>query len=392
MRERSLEDGASRNESATGDHSLWEQGMSGSGAKPRDLYEFLAADSDADLSTQVIHNGESPYASAFPIYQANTVEGIYIRMRNPTVEALEEKMRSLEGGAATVALGSGMAAVSHTLLGLLGAGDRIVVHRAVFIGVQTLLKDYVSKLGIEVSHIDLNSREDLARALEKPTRLVYFETLSNPGLEVVDAPAVIQAARQAGSWVVIDNTLLTPYLFKPLESGADVVIHSATKYLSGHGDVLAGLATFNDAEMAKSVHKARRILGGLLSPLGAFLVMRGMKTLPLRMKRHCQNAHEVAQFLEQHPRVKAVHYPGLPRGLSHDRAKSFLSGFGGIVSFEPGDPALWESFSKRLRLCQPGMSFGDAATRVQQEGPIRLAVGLEDPGDIIRDLEQALDE
>jgi methionine-gamma-lyase len=364
--------------------------MSAGGTEPDSLYDFVEVDEDADFSTRIIHNGESPHASAFPIYQSNTVEGLYIRMRNPTVEALEEKMRSLEGGAATIAMGSGMAAISHTLLGLLEAGCRAVVHRSVFIGVQTLLRDYLSKLGIEVVLVDLNAPQELAGALEKPTRLIYFETISNPGLEVIDAPAVIRAARQAGVRVVVDNTTLTPYLFRPLESGADVVIHSATKYLSGHGDVLAGMATFRDEALGREIHKSRRILGGFLSPSSAFLVMRGMKTLPLRMARHCQNALEVARYLERHPRVKSVRYPGLPSSPDHARAKSFLGGFGGIVSFETHDPLEWEPFSRRLRLCRPGMSFGDAATRVQREGRIRLSVGLEAAPDIIHDLDQAL--
>ena len=270
-------------------------------------------------------------------------------------------MRSLEGGAATVAMGSGMAAISHTLLGLLEAGNRIVVHRSLFVGVRTLLDDFVAKLGIDVVCADLNDSNDLARVLEKPTRLVYFETVSNPNLEVIDAPGVIAAARQAGVIVVVDNTILTPFLFKPLACGADVVIHSATKYLSGHGDVLAGMATFQDAVLGQRVHKSRRILGGLLNPLGAFLVMRGMKTLPLRMARHCENAQKVAEYLQQHPRVKKVHYPGLPQAPGHARASTFLSAFGGIVSFEPRDDFEWESFSKKLRVCCPGMSFGDAA-------------------------------
>jgi methionine-gamma-lyase len=364
--------------------------MSDRGSTPDPLYDFITSEDEADFSTQIIHNGESPHASAFPIYQANTVEGIYVRMRNPTVEALEEKMRSLEGGTMTVAMGSGMAAISHTLLGLVKAGDRIVAHQSIFIGVQTLLKDFVAKLGIEVVQVDLNSAEELARALEKPTRLIYFETISNPGLEVVDAPVVIAAARRAGVMVAIDNTMLTPFLFKPLEHGADVVLHSATKYLSGHGDVLAGMATFKDQAVGQQIHKSRRILGGLLSPLAAFLVMRGMKTLPLRMKQHCQNAQRVAEFLEQHPRVKRVHYPGLPSTPDHARATSFLKGFGGMVSFETRETLEWEQFARRLKVCRPGMSFGDAATRVQREGPIRLAVGLEDAADIIRDLEQAL--
>ncbi len=363
--------------------------MSDRETKPGDLYDFVTSDDEADFSTQIIHNGESPHASAFPIYQANTVDGTYIRQRNPTVEALEEKMRSLEGGAATVAMGSGMAAISHTLLGLLEAGDRIVVHQSLFVGVRTLLNDVVAKLGIDVVPVDLNNPDDLTRALAKPTRLVYFETISNPDLDVIDAPEVIATARQAGVLVVVDNTILTPYLFKPLACGADVVIHSATKYLSGHGDVLAGMATFKDATLGRQVHKSRRLLGGLLNPLGAFLVMRGMKTLPLRMARHCENAQQVAEYLERNASVKKVHYPGLPQATGHSRARSFLTAFGGIVSFEAHESFEWERFSKRLRICRPGMSFGDAATRVQREGPIRLSVGLEDAADIVSDLEQA---
>lgn len=352
-------------------------------------HEFYSTDDDAELSTQIIHDGESTSASAFPIYQSNTVGGIYIRMRNPTVEALEEKVRRIEGGAATVAMASGMAAVSHTLFGLLQAGNRIVVHKSIFVGVQTLLNDYISKLGIDVVRVDLNSSPELSEALKIPTRLVYFETLSNPGLEVVDAPLVISAAKRSGALVAIDNTLLTPCLFRPLEHGADIVIHSGTKYIAGHGDVLAGLVTFRDKSVAEQVHKSRRILGGLLSPLGAFLVMRGMKSLPLRVTRHCQNAQQVAEFLDAHPHVRQVYYPGLSSNPSHSRAKSFLKAFGGMVSFDADASFNWDRFKTNLRLCRPGMSFGDAVTRIQREGPIRLTVGLEDISDIIRDLDQA---
>jgi methionine-gamma-lyase len=354
---------------------------------PEDL---SPGESEADLSTRLIHAGESPVASAFPIYQANTVDGIYVRMKNPTVEALEEKMRRVEGGAVSVAMASGMAAVSHTLFGLLKFADRIVAHRSLFIGVQTLLNDFVSRLGIEVVQSDLNSPDQLSQALERPCRLIYFETIGNPGLEVVDAPAVIAAARKRGIMVVVDNTMLTPCLFRPLECGADVVIHSATKYLSGHGDALAGFVTCQDAATGEKVRTARRILGGLLSPVNAFLVMRGMKTLPLRMERHCRNAQLVAEFLERHPRVRTVLYPGLPSAPGHLKAKSFLKGFGGVVSFEPREPFDWKRFSANLKLCRVGMSFGEIGTRVQREGPVRVSVGLEDAGEIIRDLERAL--
>ncbi len=361
----------------------------GDGVTSSDAYDFASAPDDSDFSTQVIHAGESASASAFPIYQANTVDGIYIRMRNPTVEALEEKMRALEGGAITVAMASGMAAVSQTLLGLLQAGSRIVVHKSIFIGVQTLLSDFVANLSIDVAQIDLNEPHELARAIEKPTQIIYFETFSNPALEVVDVAAVVAAAKKCGARVVVDNTILTPYLYRPLEHGADVVIHSATKYLSGHGDVLAGMATFREEAAGKAVHKSRRILGGLLSPISAFMVMRGMKTLPLRVARHCENAQRVAEFLETQPLVRRVNYPGLPSNLGHARAKKLVNRFGGLVSFEPQGAFDWDGFKRGLKVCQTSMSFGDATTRMQKEGPIRVSVGLEDSADIIRDLERA---
>lgn len=355
-----------------------------------DPYRFEISEPDADLDTQIIHHGESPIASAFPIYQTNTVNGVYARLRNPTLEALEEKMRHLEGGAGSVAMASGMAAISHTLLGLLKTGDRIIAHHRIFIGVETLLNDFIATLGVEVIRVDLNSQQELARALEQRTRLVYFEVFGNPSLEVVDAPTVIATARAAGALVVIDNTILTPYLLRPLLMGADVVIHSATKYLSGHGDVLAGIATFKEHAVARQIHKARRILGGVLNPSSAALVMRGMKTLPLRMERHCRNAMLVAQFLRDHPLVRHLNYPGLTSSPQHACASMFLNRFGGLITFEPQASFDWSRFVSRLRTCRVGMSFGEPGTRVQREGLIRISVGLEDPADITGDLEHAL--
>lgn len=364
--------------------------MSEAAKADHDPYRFTVSDPDADFSTQIIHHGESPFASAFPVYQSNTVDGVYMRLRNPTLEALEEKMRHLEGGAGCVAMASGMAAVSHTLLGLLKAGDRIVAHHRMFIGVETLLSDFVAALHIEVVRVDLNSSSQLSQALQQPTRLVYFEVLTNPSLEVVDAPTVIASAHGAGALVVIDNTLLTPYLLRPIVLGADVVLHSATKYLAGHGDVLAGFATFKDPAIAHKVHKARRIIGGLLSPSSANLVMRGIKTLPLRMERHCRNALQVAEFLRAHQVVKQLNYPGLRASADHARASQFLKLFGGLISFEPHAHFDWQRFVARLRFCKAGMSFGEPGTRVQREGLIRVSVGLEDPNDIISDLQRAL--
>ncbi|HVR09553.1 MAG TPA: PLP-dependent transferase [Thermoanaerobaculia bacterium] len=349
---------------------------------------------DAGEATRAVHAGESSRSPSFPIFQAASVDGRYIRASNPTVEALEEKIRLLEGGggeAMTIATASGMAAVSQTLLGLLRAGDRMIVHDRVFVGVQTLLDDFVSELGIEVARVDLTRPEELAAALSRPARLVYFETVVNPTLEVLPAPEIIAAAHAHGAWAIVDNTALTPCLFRPLEHGADAVVHSATKYLSGHGDALGGAVTCASRALGEKVHKARRILGGHLSPHSAFLIMRGLKTLPMRIDRHCRNAGEVAEFLARHPAVRQVWYPGLPATAENQVASAFLSRFGGLISFEPQEPFSWDRFTGGLRLCRPWMSFGDPGSLVQyHQRRVRLSVGIEDAGDIERDLGQAL--
>ena len=354
-----------------------------------DLYAFVDCDEDTDFATRIIHQGESPSASAFPIYQANTVEGVYVRMRNPTVEALEEKLRGLEGGAATVAMASGMAAVSHTLLGLLQAGDRVVAHRSLFVGVRTLLDDFVAKLGIEVERVNLNAPDELARRW----------TVNAAGVLRNDQQPGAGSGQRAGGDRGGSRTRRTG---GGRQHAADAISVSAARAAPtwcciAPPSICRGTATCWPAwrrsatrSCARSVHKARRILGGHLSPLAAFLVMRGMKTLPLRMTQHCDNAQRVAEFLACHPHVKTVHYPGLPSTPGHALASSFLPAFGGIVSFEPQAGFDWATFAGKLKLCRPGMSFGDAATRVQREGPIRLAVGLERTDDILRDLEQAM--
>jgi len=343
------------------------------------------------VATRAVHAGESPASPAFPIFQGNTTDGRYIRAKNPTVEAVEEKIRSLEGAAMAVASASGMAAVSQTLLGILRAGDRMVVHEAVFVGVQTLLDDYLKNLGIEVVPVQLNDHDALVSSLAKPTRIVYFETVVNPTLEVIDAPRVIATARDRGAYVIVDNTVLTPCLFKPLAHGAHAVIHSATKYLSGHGDMLGGVVSFNDTELGERVHKARRIFGGMPSPLNAFLLMRGIKTLPVRMERHCRNARCIADMLARHQRIRKVWYPGMRATDDNRIASTFLRDFGGLISFAPAEPFDWDRFTRALQLCRPWMSFGDATTLVQfHHGRARLSVGLEDVEDIMCDLDRAL--
>jgi cystathionine beta-lyase/cystathionine gamma-synthase len=355
---------------------------------------MMAAPDELDaLMTRAIHAGEDPAASAFPIYTANSVGDRYSRHANPTIEALEAKFRELEGGAATVACASGMAAISQVLLSLLKSGDRLVVHRHVFVGVRTLLADFLPNLGIRVAATDMRDLDQLSRSLEEPAAAVYFETLSNPHLDVIDAPRALGVARRAGVRTIVDNTLLSPYLFRPLAHGADVVVHSASKYIGGHGDAIGGLVTTRDEALGEQLRKARRILGGILSPMNAYLLLRGLRTLPMRMERHCANAARVAEFLAADPRVREVRYPGLRSSPDHQRASSFLRGFGGLISFRLAGEEETRRFKQALTLGKVRFSFGELATILLTQDwtdLIRLAVGLEDPEDVIADLAQAL--
>lgn len=347
------------------------------------------------MTTRAIHGGEAPGSQPVPIHQSNAVGEAYAysRYSNPTVKDFEARFRALEGGAGTVATASGMAAVSQTLLGLLRSGDRLIVHQNMFVGVRTLLDDFLPNYGIDVVSLDLKDLGSLEQALATPTKLVFFEPISHPLLDVIDVPACLQLVNGAGAMAVVDNTFLTPCLLRPLEHGADVVIHSVTKYAGGHGDALGGVVTAKDEAVARQIRKARRILGGALSPMNAYFFSRGLKTLPLRMARHCANAMQVATFLEGHPRIAEALYPGLASFPGHATAASYLQDFGGVVTFRLADEGAKEAFGQALRLCKVRFSFGETDTVVllQDEVPlIRISVGLEDADDIIRDLARAL--
>jgi cystathionine beta-lyase/cystathionine gamma-synthase len=343
-----------------------------------------------EFATRAVFD-EAGTASAFPIYQATAVDGHYIRAANPSVQAFEEKVAYLEGGTSCVATSSGMSAITQCLLGLLQAGDRIVAHKELFVGVQTFFDDFLTRLGIEVTQVDFRDSARLDEALSRPTRAVYFEPVVNPTLEVINPTHAIAAAARVDAYSILDNTMLTPYLYRPLTAGADVVIHSSTKYLAGHGDALGGVVSFRDAGLAAAVHKSRRILGGMPSPFNVFLTMRGLKSLAVRMERHCESAATVAARLAQHPSVEGIRYPGLAGSRNHAVASSFLAKFGGLISLVPSDRFNWSRFCAALTLCRSRMSFGDASTLVQfHAGQVRISVGLEDPKDIVGDLEQAL--
>ncbi|GAA2111757.1 trans-sulfuration enzyme family protein [Actinomadura alba] len=334
---------------------------------------------------------------------------IYSRLANPTVRALEDAVADLEGGAGALAAGSGMGAINTVLRGLLRTGDHVIAQRCLYGGTHTTLRELTDRWGVEVTYVSGDDPEEVRAALRPRTRILYLETIANPTTQVVDLPALIAAA--PGVVSVVDNTFATPLLCRPIEYGADVVVHSATKYLSGHADVLAGVAVFADAGLLREVWDSGTELGATADPFAAWLILRGMATLSLRMERHCSNAQTLAERLSAHPAVAAVHYPGLPSHPGHEIGRRILSGSGGVLSFDlAGGRAAGRTFIEAVRLASLAASLGDVKTLVMHpastshrkldaamlaaagigEGTVRIAVGIEHPEDIWSDLEQAL--
>ena len=353
------------------------------------------------FSTQAIHTGGSEHISATPIYQAATVDGVYLRSGNPTIDVLETRITALEGGKSAIATSSGTSAISQTLVSLLSAGDRIVCHQTIYTWTREILNAYLTKFGVEVVYIDMRDLGQLQQALQSPTRLVYFEPVCNPTVDIIDAESVIRMTQTVGATAVVDNTFLTPYHLCPLELGADIVIHSATKYLCGHGDTLAGIIVCRTQELGQQMAHVRNACGGVLSPQNAFLILRGLKTLPIRMALHSANAQIVAEYLDEHPLVTQVNYPGLPSAAGYEIARRMIkNGFGGMINFEVSSEQVQNRFLDRVQLCKPWVSLGDAQSLVVAENlggllsgghdRIRMSVGLEAVEDIIADLDQAL--
>ncbi len=386
------------------------------------------------FATRAIHLGYAPSSAqgalTAPIYMTSTYafettedgaaifrgekDGyIYGRTRNPTQALLEQRLADLESGEAAVAFASGMAAISATLWSHLRAGDRIVVDRVLYGNTFALMTHGVTRFGVQTDVVDFTDLDAVAEALKTPTRLVFFETPANPNLRVIDIAAVSAMARGAGALTVVDNTFATPLLQRPLELGADLVVHSATKYLSGHGDLLAGVV-IGSAALTKEIrlHGLRYMTGATISPLTAFLVMRGLKTLELRVRRHVETAQAVAAVMEKHRAVDRVYYPGLASHPHHALAKRQMDGFGGLIALElKGGFAAGAKFMDALTLASRAVSLGDAETLVQHpasmthasysaeeraqhgisEGLIRMSIGLETPEDILDDVQEALD-
>jgi len=332
---------------------------------------------------------------------ASTAQSHYTRGSNPTLEALEQSVSSLEGGACAVATACGMAAVTQTMLALLRSGDRVVCHRSVYDWTDTFFLEELPRFGIQTVQLDMRDTGALRAALTEPVRVLFLEPLSNPGLDMIDVAEVARLGHEAGAVVVADNTFLSPALLRPLELGVDVVTHSATKFLCGHSDALGGILVTRSEEFCARMRRVRNIYGGVLSPFNAFLILRGIETLSIRMRQHCDNAQIVAEFLAQHPAVSETRYPGLPGDPGHETAKSSLQGFGALVGFVvTGGKTALDTFRDSVRLCRPWVSLGDTGSLLYcrppeprkgiPEGFVRMSVGLENADDIVADLDQAL--
>jgi cystathionine beta-lyase/cystathionine gamma-synthase len=375
------------------------------------------------FETRAIHSGQgsdpATGATIVPVYQTVTFTqeevGVhrgyeYSRTSNPTRVALEECLASLEGGRFGFAYASGMAAI-HGAMQLLSAGDHVVVADDLYGGSYRLFSNVMPRYGVRFSYVDAIRIEEVDKAVEPTTKMVWIETPTNPLLRLVDVTACAEIAHRHGAKLVVDNTFATPYLQSPLALGAHVVVHSTTKYIGGHSDVVGGATIVDDEEMANTLQFTRNATGGVPGPWDAWLTLRGAKTLALRMRQHEANAGRLAEFLSGRPQVERVHYPGLPGHPGHTLAKKQMRGFGGMVTIElaGGEPAA-RAFCAATQLFALGESLGGVESLVGYpwsmshaafppeekrrkgitEGTVRLSVGIEHVDDLCADLEQAL--
>lgn len=351
-------------------------------------------------------------AEAAARFNGSEPGNIYARFTNPTVRYFEERLAALEGGECCVATSSGMSAILAVMLGLLKAGDHVVYSRAVFGTTTLLLQNYIGKFGVTLSFADLTNMASWEAALQPNTRLLFAETPANPLTEIVDIRALADLAHGNGSLLVIDNCFCSPALQRPLELGADIVVHSATKYLDGQGRALGGAVVGSKELVGKDVYGVLRTGGVTMSPFNAWIFLKGLETLSLRMKAHCDNAMQLAEWLEAHPAVAQVFYPGLASHPQHALAQRQQSGFGGIVSFvvKGGQEAAWKVIDATQMLSITA-NLGDTKTTITHpattthgrltpeqkaqsgivEGLVRVSVGLESIRDIQRDLARGLE-
>jgi cystathionine beta-lyase/cystathionine gamma-synthase len=374
------------------------------------------------FATRAIHTGQEPDpltgAVTVPIYPTSTYvqQGIgehkgyeYSRVSNPTRTRLEQNLASLEGGMAAPVFASGMAAI-NAIVSMLKSGDHVVCGNDLYGGTPRLFNQVFANFGLEFSYVDTSEAENVGRAIRKNTRMVYVETPTNPLMRLSDIAAISQICRRKKVELVVDNTFMSPYFQQPISLGADMVVHSTTKFLNGHSDGLGGVVVCTRPEQAEKLAFLQKAAGAILSPFECWLVLRGVKTLAARMEIHDRSGRIVADFLSSHGKVKKVFYPGLADHPQHDLAKRQMSGFGSMITFETGSLKNANKMLKKVRVCSLGESLGGVETLISHpatmthaalgekgrkqigitDGMVRISVGIEDVGDILEDLDRAL--
>jgi methionine-gamma-lyase len=385
------------------------------------------------VDTQCVHASFSPDASGAvvtPIYQVSTFSFrnvdhgadlfsgkekgyIYTRMANPTIEALERAVAILEEGYMGLGCASGMAAIHTAFAALASAGDHVICSESVYGPTNTLLKTVMNRFGVETTIVDTSDLEAIKKAFKENTKIIYVETPGNPTLVISDIAAVADIAHEHGARLVVDNTFMSPILQKPLTLGADVVVHSMTKFINGHADVVAGMIVVKNEDDYKHVRKVLNQIGGVIDPFNAFLVARGIKTLAIRMERHCVNAAKIARYLEGHEKIERVYFPGLPSHPQFEVAERQMKGPGGVISFElEGGIEAGKTLMNSVHLCTLAVSLGGVETLIEHpasmthasmsaedralagitDGLVRIAVGIEHVDEIISDLEMGLEK
>lgn len=372
--------------------------------------------------TKLIHAGivgdEATGAVSTPIYQVSTYkqEAVgkfkgyeYSRTGNPTRHALEVLISDLEGGVAGFAFSSGMAATSSIMM-LFSKGDHVILTDDVYGGTFRVISKVLNRFGIDATFVDTGDLANVEAAITDNTKAIFLETPTNPLLKVTDIEAVAKYAKEKGLLTIVDNTFMTPYFQQPISLGADIVVHSATKYLGGHSDVVAGLAIVNSEELANELHFVQNSVGAVLGPQDSWLLMRGIKTLGLRMEEHNESAQRIAEFLSEHEAVGKVFYPGLSTHSGHELMKKQTTGFGGMISFDVGSAEKADELLAKLQYFTLAESLGAVESLISvparmthasipsdrraelgiTDGLVRISVGIEDVEDLIEDLEQAL--
>lgn len=375
------------------------------------------------FSTDCIHAGQEPEpttgAVTYPIFQTSTYvqprlgehKGYeYARTQNPTRGVLEANIAAIEGGKHAHCFASGMSAID-CVMRLLKSGDHVIAAENMYGGTFRLFSRVYEKFGVEFTYVDTANVDAIAGAIRPTTKFLYLETPTNPMMTITDIRACADAVKGRGIQVVVDNTFCSPYMQRPIELGADLVVHSTTKFLNGHSDSIGGVVISNSDETAEQIGFLQNAVGAILSPMDSFLILRGIKTLAVRMERHNANGMAMAQYLNNHPKVKKVYYPGLPDHPQHELAKRQMNGFGSMISFELGSKENAAKFLNRVRLCSLAESLGGVETLISHPesmthgsvpaetrarlgitpGLVRISVGIEDVEDLIGDVENAFE-